>query len=205
MFRVKICGITSPADAEEAVRAGADAIGINFYPGSPRCVSWEQAAEISAAVAGQALVVGVFVDEPRARLEAAVARTGLHAVQLHGNESPGDLAELPVPAIKAFRLGHITPSHIRDFVQIANRDGLTCGAILVDSYLPGVPGGSGALADWSAACQVATMVQSVPMILAGGLTADLVAAAVKRVAPFGVDVASGVESAPGQKSRAATA
>lgn len=192
MPRVKICGITNLADARVAAEAGADFLGFIFYPKSPRYVTPAQVAEIVAGLDRDGLqFVGVFVDEPQDAVVQVVARCGLDVAQLHGQEPPeavGALAAQGVPVIKAFRV----------------RDGLSRRALaryrptayLLDTYVPGRAGGTGRTFDWS----LATVAQRCgPVVLAGGLHPGNVAEAVRTVAPWAVDVSSGVEVAPGRK------
>jgi phosphoribosylanthranilate isomerase len=186
--KVKICGVTSVADALHAVRAGADLIGLNFHPRSPRSVSPEQAAEIAAALPRGVGRVGVFVDLPRARVEQISAQVGLDALQFHGDESPADCAGWSQQTIRAVR--------VRDSQTLgaAGRD-YAVDWLLADAYVEGMPGGTGTRVplEWLDG------VERERLILAGGLTAETVADAIRIVRPAAVDVASGVESAPGIK------
>ncbi|MDX2168721.1 MAG: phosphoribosylanthranilate isomerase [Deltaproteobacteria bacterium] len=186
--KVKICGVTSVADALHAAAAGADAIGLNFHPPSPRCVSVEAAAEIAAALPRGVCRVGVFVDQPRDRVAAIAARVGLDGVQFHGHESPDDCRDWQLTTIKAVRVRDART--LRD----AARD-YAVAWLLADAYVAGVPGGTGTRVplEWL------TDVARARLILAGGLTAETVADAVRVVRPAAVDVASGVERAPGVK------
>jgi phosphoribosylanthranilate isomerase len=187
MVRVKICGVTRIEDALAAVRAGAWAIGLNFSPRSPRCVSVETAAAIVAVLPPAVLVVGVFVDQPRAYV-AEVARTvGLRALQFHGNEAAADCIGWSMPVIKAIR--------VRDRETVAAAPAYPVDFILLDAYVEGHAGGTGRQFawEWAMACDRSRL------ILAGGLTPDNVAEAVRTVRPHAVDVASGVERSPGVK------
>lgn len=200
MTVVKICGITNQADARVAAEAGADLIGFVFHPPSPRHVSPEQVREIvrgirptTAAREADAFprFVGVFVD----RRTEAVARIldfcGLDYAQLHGTEPPQDLTaltELGHQVIKAFR--------VRDADSLAGVSGYQAAAYLLDTYVPGAPGGTGRRFDWSLALDAK---RHGPVILAGGLRPDNVGEAVRMIRPWGVDVSSGVESEPGRK------
>ncbi|MDD9939488.1 MAG: phosphoribosylanthranilate isomerase [Myxococcales bacterium] len=186
--KVKICGVTGPAAALQAVDAGADAIGLNFYPRSPRCIGQATAHAIVDAIAGRALCVGVFVDRPIEELMGLQSRLGLDCVQLHGQESPEYLSRVLPHAYKAIRLRG--PEGIAEAARYGGE------YILVDAYVSGEPGGTGARTDWRLAAQIA---RTRKLALAGGLTPDNVAAAIAAVRPFCVDVASGVESAPGIK------
>jgi phosphoribosylanthranilate isomerase len=184
---IKICGITSAADARVAVAAGAGAVGLNFYPRSPRCVSAETAAEIIATLPAGVWRVGVFVDAPAADVAALVEGLGLDTLQFHGTESPDYCARWSQRVIKAVR--------VRDPQTLEAAAAYPVDFILADAYVEGLAGGTGATipAEW------VTAVKPDRLILAGGLTADNVAAAVRRLRPAGVDVASGVERSPGRK------
>ncbi len=197
-FRIKICGVTTVADALEAVQAGADAIGVNFFSGSPRFVEPSRAREIAAVLPEGVKCVGVFVDPEMPQLEAAVA-LGLHAVQLHGDEQPALLAHFrALPVIKAFRLGSDGLAPVRAFLEQSRLLGCSPEMVLVDAHRPGAYGGTGTMADWTLAASYAE-VAGPPLVLAGGLTAENVAEAIRAVRPAAVDTASGVESSPGAK------
>jgi phosphoribosylanthranilate isomerase len=188
---VKICGITSVEDAELCVAAGADALGLNFHAASPRCIAVELARRIVAAVDGRALTVGVFVDATREQIAAVKAQTGIRCVQLHGDEPP-ELLEACLPhAYKAIR--------VRDAGSLAQAQRFGGEHILLDAFVPGRPGGTGQAFRWELAVELARRRK---VTLAGGLAPDNVALAVARVQPFCVDVASGVEAAPGRKDAA---
>ncbi len=188
--RVKICGVTTPEDAELCAAAGADAIGLNFWSGSKRHVSVERAAAIAAAIPAGVWKVGVFVDAPRDAIARAVAAAGLDCVQLHGDESPDDCTGYSgVAVIKALRVGAD---------REATRAAVERYAVdwwLVDADAGKAFGGTGAGFDWTRAVGVAPG----RLFLAGGLTPENVAEAVRVVSPAFVDVASGVESEPGRK------
>ena len=194
--RIKICGVTSPRDAIFALDCGADAIGLNFYSKSPRFVTDERAESIVRELPPLGATVGVFVDTPDATVFATARRFGLHAVQTYSNEPP-DLPFFPIAHIPAFRVK--SPHEldaIRQFVNEARLANRPPAAVLVDSFVAGEMGGTGHLAPWEL---IADFLFGVPLLLAGGLTPDNVAEAIRVVQPWGVDVASGVESAPGRK------
>jgi len=179
------------AAALSCVEAGVDAIGLNFWPKSVRRCDERAAREIVSAVRGRALMVGVFVDasiDEVARVRDAV---GLACVQLHGDESPEFLAAFLPHAYKALR---VRGASVRDEVERYGGE-----HVLLDAYVPGVPGGTGATFDWALAAEIARLRK---LTLAGGITPDNVALAVRQVRPFCVDTASGVESAPGVKDAA---
>jgi phosphoribosylanthranilate isomerase len=191
MVAVKICGITSVEDAELCRSAGAEAIGLNFAPRSSRRIGVEVARQIVAAMAGRVLTVGVFVDASHEEIEAIRAATGIACVQLHGDEPPELLARLLPHAFKAIR--------IRDAASLDDARRYAGEHVLLDAYVPGEPGGTGQTFQWSLATGLARERQ---VTLAGGLVPGNVAEAIACVRPFCVDVASGVESAPGRKDPA---
>jgi phosphoribosylanthranilate isomerase len=187
---VKICGITDPDDARDAVEVGADAVGLNFYERSPRFVSSAQASKIIEALPAFVSVVGVFVNHPNPQgLEDLALSLGLHAVQLHGNESPDYCSMIQrVKVIKAFRVDS-------NFKAEALKNYSTT-MFLLDSGTGAQFGGTGKVFDWNQARGANTFGW---IVLAGGLTPENVGQAVVQLRPFGVDVSSGVESAPGKK------
>jgi phosphoribosylanthranilate isomerase len=200
MVRIKICGVTTPADAVFAAECGADAVGLNFFTQSPRCVSTEQATDIVRSLPPFTASVGVFVGYPQVAAER-LARTGglmlgLRAVQTY-SDTPADIDLFPCAHIPAFRVKDRSSfPRIREFVNTLRHAGRPPAAVLVDSYVEGSMGGTGHTAPWEL---LAGFDPGVPLILAGGLTPDNVAEAIRIVRPWGVDVASGVESAPGKK------
>ena len=189
--RVKVCGIMRPGDAELAARLGAAWVGFVFWPRSPRCVEPAAARAILAGLPPHVGGVGVFVDRAPDEVNAIADEVGLAAVQLHGHESPAACRQCRRRVIKAVRLSGDSGGGGDD------PDAVWPGAtLLVDAFDPRRMGGTGKPADWSRAAQVARRRR---LLLAGGLRADNVAEAVRRVAPYGVDVSSGVESRPGVK------
>jgi phosphoribosylanthranilate isomerase len=185
--KVKICGIRRLEDARAAAAAGADFLGFNFHAASPRSIDPELARALAAAVPGPAFV-GVFVDAPRERVEAIAARVGLAALQFHGDEDPEYCRGWPWRTIKAIRA---RPGD--DLAALAGR--YATDFVLLDSFVPGVAGGTGSALALDRAAGVAPG----RLFLAGGLRPETVADAVRRVRPFAVDVASGVETRPGEK------
>jgi phosphoribosylanthranilate isomerase len=190
MVRIKICGITNPEDARLASELGADALGFIFHPASPRRVAPEAAREIIRQLPPFVLSVGVFVDEEAAVVRDLAARVGLDWVQLHGREMPEYCRSLGLRVLKGLRieaessLGAL--AEYRDAVQ----------AFLLDTYKAGQAGGTGETFDW----QLARRAQAFgAIVLAGGLTPANVAQAIEVARPQAVDVASGVEAAPGKK------
>jgi phosphoribosylanthranilate isomerase len=199
LFRIKICGITNVADAQAAAAAGADAIGLNFFSSSSRCVSVERAEEIVRALPSGVCKVGLFVNDSVERVRETYERLKLDAVQLHGDESPEFVAALTgIPVVKAFRIGNQQAAGIKGYVTACQQLGHPLSGMIVDAHVPGSFGGTGQLTDWKAAADLQQRL-AVPLILAGGLTAANVGQAIAAVRPYGVDTASGVESSPGCK------
>lgn len=188
--RIKICGLTNLADALGAVEAGADALGFVFHPPSPRYVRPEEAREIVRRLPPFVARVGVFVDAEADRVEEIARRVGLDTLQLHGKETPEYCARFGAfRVVKAFRMdGPAALGRLKAFEPYA---------WLLDSYVPGVLGGTGQTFNWDLACEAVRLGGRV--LLAGGLVPDNVARAVAAVRPYAVDVSSGVESAPGRK------
>ncbi|TWT47692.1 N-(5'-phosphoribosyl)anthranilate isomerase [Botrimarina hoheduenensis] len=183
--------------------AGADAIGVNFYRPSPRSIDLPTAQEIARAVAGQALVVGVFVNAPPEEILRLVEAVPLDAVQLHGDETPELAAQIPadIPIVRAYRCDQSGLAPLRKWLDDCERLGRCVAAVLIDA--PGGPGeygGTGKTVNWGDLRREAPRLGNVPLILAGGLRPENVAQAIGAVQPSGVDTASGVESAPGRKS-----
>ena len=191
MVRVKICGITSATDAQAAIEAGANLIGFNFYPKSPRHISEDQAAEIRSQLPKKVKAVGIFVNRLPADVITLRSSVRLDAVQLHGDEFPEMVAEIaPVmPVIKAFRVEPEFPITTLD--EYSQAFAFLFDAAHTDQY-----GGTGRTTDWDVARRASLKHR---IILAGGLKVENVAAAVRIVRPYGIDVASGVESSPGKK------
>jgi phosphoribosylanthranilate isomerase len=188
-LKIKICGITNLADATVAVEAGANLLGFVFYDESPRCIPMEQAAEIIRVLPPLVAKVGVFVNAPAATVLSAVRDCGLTMLQFHGNESPEYCTQFGVMSIKAFR--------IRDAESLHALPDYRTDAWLLDTYAADKPGGTGATFNWDLAVEAGKLGR--PIFLAGGLTPENVADAVRQVRPFAADVSSGVESAPGKK------
>ncbi len=203
-MKIKICGITNLQDGLAAAQAGADFLGFIFHARSPRFVTVEQAQAIVGGVRRQfrnqaPKFVGVFVNTPPAQVRYALYTAGLDYAQLHGDEGPEQLAEQRGRSYKAVR-----PASLAEALDAAVRySGLGPQGgpnLLLDAYHPAEYGGTGIRADWSAAASLASRVPRV--LLAGGLTPQNVAAAIAAVQPWGVDVSSGVEAAPGRKDHA---
>lgn len=202
MFRVKICGITREEDARVAREAGADAIGLNFYSKSPRCVLPKQAHEIAQVMIG-AHAVGVFVNMPPNEIMAIVNGSWINTVQLHGDEPPSALMNFPgVGVVRARRMDDRGVAAIAEDLKACQDAGRAPDAVLVDAAAPGQYGGTGETVSWPGLVDHPRWLAGAPLILAGGLTPDNVAEAIRIVRPHGVDVASGVESSPGVKDPA---
>lgn len=198
--RVKICGITNAGDAAAAVEAGADAVGFVLWERSPRFVERSLLAALTADLPAGVDRVGVFVDPSRAEVDDAAAM-GIGVAQLCGSESPAFCAALPLPWYKVFRVepGASPPALIGSIKSYAS------DRFMLDAGDASRPGGTGETIDWRAAAKVsigAALGGAPRLILAGGLTPDNVAAAIGMVRPWGVDVSSGVETAPGRKDHA---
>jgi phosphoribosylanthranilate isomerase len=193
IVRLKVCGITSFEDAEAALECGADYLGFNFYPQSPRYISPEQVREIIDMLAlsdGRVQTVGVFVNESRPDLVINImAASGVGLAQLHGDEDAAYCASIGGErVIKALRVSDsFNPEAVLEY---------KVSAVLLDAYHPSLYGGTGQEFDWSLAREAARLAR---IILAGGLGPHNIAEAIRTVSPFGVDVNSGVESSPGRK------
>ena len=193
--RVKICGITRVEDALNAANSGADAIGLVFYERSPRHVSVAQAAQLAAALPPFVTVVGLFVDADVAFVREVLSGVPLDVLQFHGDESPEFCAQFAKPYLKAIRVKAGV-----DLLQCAARFS-TAKGLLLDAHVEGIPGGTGATFDWTLIPKQLPL----PVILSGGLDAKNVAAAIKQVQPYAVDVSSGVEAGKGIKDAAKVA
>ncbi len=191
MIKIKICGITNLEDALAAADAGTDALGFNFYKKSPRYIEPDKAAEIIAQLPPFIMPVGVFVNEREEKIRENQALTCIQAIQLHGDESPEFCQRFGGRVIKAFQ--------VKDKESLKTMAHYRVGAFLLDSYKDGVRGGTGVTFDWHLAVVAKTFGK---VILAGGLTPENVAEAVKLVQPYGVDVAGGVEREKGIKDHA---
>jgi phosphoribosylanthranilate isomerase len=191
MIRVKICGITSLDDALRAAEAGADAVGLNFVPGTPRYVTPAAAATIVAGLPPFVCPVGVFWDHTPAHVAAVVDECGLGAVQLHGTEPPETVALMPRPVLKTIK--------VREAGDLAQLDRYKPAAFLLDSPARWSEGEARAPISWTLARDAADRGR---VILAAGLTPETVAEAIRVARPWGVDVSSGVEAAPGRKDPA---
>jgi phosphoribosylanthranilate isomerase len=186
--RVKVCGITRPEDARLAVVLGAAAIGFNFWRLSPRYVEPARALRIGALLPPQITRIGVFVDADLPQILRIARDASLSAVQLHGEEPPSLARSLPLPVVRAFR--RRGSEHAPELLRYP------CAAVLLDAHVPGAHGGTGQRSDWRLAVRVARLRR---LVLAGGLNPENLVEALVAVKPYGVDLNSGVEQAPGKK------
>ena len=194
--RIKICGITTADDAEAVGELGADFIGLNFYSRSPRYISQSRVADVLRAIPTSVEPVALFVNEPLGHVERSVRAIGIRTAQVHGGHM-----EIPRPAIRVIPAFPVRDkdslNHITAYLALLDSAHAALpAAILGDAHLSGMHGGTGQTAPWHL---LAEFKPGVPLILAGGLTPENVAEAIRIVRPWGVDVASGVESAPGRK------
>jgi phosphoribosylanthranilate isomerase len=196
--RVKVCGLTSVDEARACAALGVDWIGLNFHPPSPRYVDPRRASEIAAALPPEVSAVGVFVNRPPDEISDVAERVGLALVQLHGDEPPEHLRSLlHLRVVKAFRLDCGSAwERVSAYIACTHSIGAKLEAVLIDAYIPGIPGGTGQLVADDVFRHVPPLP---PLILSGGLTPENVARRAAQVMPWMVDVASGVESAPGRK------
>ena len=190
--RVKICGITSVDAARYALAAGVDAIGLVFYPDSPRYVSIEQANVIARSVGPLVTVVGLFVDARPQQVKETLAQVPLNLLQFHGDESADYCQQFSLPYLKAIRMKQGVD------VDVAMTTCASASGILLDAYRKGIPGGTGESFDWQRVPHRPIQ----PIVLAGGLKPDNIQQAISIAKPYGVDVSGGVESAPGIKDEA---
>jgi phosphoribosylanthranilate isomerase len=190
--KVKICGITNLADGIAAAEAGADALGFVFFEQSPRCVSVEAAAAIIRALPPFIVKAGVFVNAAEEAVVRAIRECDLNLLQFHGDEAPEYCLQFGLMSMKAFR--------IRDAASLQVLLNYPTDAWLLDAYNPDKRGGTGETFNWDLALEARAWGR--PIFLAGGLTPENVAEAVRRARPYAVDVSSGVEAAPGRKDHA---
>lgn len=190
--RVKICGFTRVEDALQAAHLGVDAIGLVFYPASPRNVSVPQAVAIARALPAFVTVVGLFVDAEPFFVHEVLRQVNIDCLQFHGNETPEACRGYAKPYIKAIRMQADTD------LAVLERHYADAAGLLLDAYHPGMQGGTGSGFDW----ETIPVERKLPIILAGGLSPENAAFAVQRVRPYALDVSSGVESAKGIKDAA---
>jgi phosphoribosylanthranilate isomerase len=190
MVKIKICGITERDDALHAVDCGVDALGFVFYERSPRAVTRNRAQAIIAELPPFVTVVGLFVNEDPGTVREIADDCGLDVIQYHGEESPEMVRLAPRRSIRALR--------VRESETLDVIDRYPASGLLLDAWVAGAFGGTGVLCNWEIAAEIA---KKRPVVLAGGLTPENVAAAIQTVHPYGVDVSSGVEETPGRKDR----
>ncbi|MBI5198328.1 MAG: phosphoribosylanthranilate isomerase [Nitrospirae bacterium] len=201
MIRIKICGMTNRDDAMTASDLGADAVGFIFYTQSPRFIEPTRAAEIIAQLPPFVVPVGVFVDEEERQIRQILRKCDLQVLQFHGKESPSFCGSFREKVIKSFR---VDKNHEKDRSSLLKViETYPVDAVLLDAYVPSLPGGTGQTFNWGVAVEVQLTLQGIKpyskLILSGGLTPGNVANAVQQVRPYAVDVSSGVESTPGKK------
>jgi phosphoribosylanthranilate isomerase len=200
LFTVKICGVTRVADAQLATLAGADAIGLNFYDKSIRCIDIATADKICERVPSRVTRVGVFVNSPQEVVEQISEQLSLDWIQLHGDEPPEMIAALGSRSIiRAFRFGQGGADEVGEYLNACREQGRLPDAILIDARHGDQYGGTGETVDWAAVDRQREVFGDLPWILAGGLTPFNVAEAIAAARPHAVDVASGVESKPAAK------
>lgn len=187
--RIKICGITRPEDAIYAAELGTDAIGLIFYPGSPRCMDIARATIIIAALPPLVSKVGLFVNQDEDEIRSVLENLPLDYLQFHGNESPAECSKYNKPYIKSVAM----QAGVDLAAEVGKYQSASC--LLLDTHVAGMSGGTGQPFDWS---RIPSALDK-PIILAGGLTANNVKTAITTVRPYGVDVSSGVERLPGVK------
>jgi phosphoribosylanthranilate isomerase len=195
-LRIKICGVTTPADVAACAAAAADAVGVNFHPGSKRYVDPRQSQPLLRSIPPLMAGVGVFVGQPFRQITAIAYQLGLRGIQYHGEPQPPDDL-FPFNLVAAFQVrDRQSLAEIDAYLNSCRMVGQLPAAILLDAYVEGQEGGTGTTAPWDL---IADYKPGVPIILAGGLTPGNVAEAIRTVRPAGVDVATGVEFAPGRK------
>jgi phosphoribosylanthranilate isomerase len=207
VFQIKICGVTSPLDAEMVALAGPDAVGLNFCPASPRCVSRAVAEAVDQVLPGEIARVAVLVNAELDEIRALADHVRLDYLQLHGDEPPRMVADLShqlpgIPVIRAFRCRETDLEEVVQYVRECSDRGAELAGILVDAFHPGQYGGTGLTVDLQALARRPPALRPYPLILAGGLRSHNVAEAIRIVQPAAVDTASGVEMSAGRKDRA---
>jgi phosphoribosylanthranilate isomerase len=200
MFQIKICGITNPSDALSAIKAGADAVGLNFYTSSPRFIDHSKARQIRDVLPPEIVKVGLFVNAAAKEVCKTFDELELDLIQLHGDETPKFLSQLGErPVMRAFRLGPEGLQPIFAYLESCKQFRSVPKLVLIDALAEGAYGGTGETANWSICAQYPCLEGLPPLVLAGGLKPSNVAEAINQVRPAAVDTASGVESSPGKK------
>jgi phosphoribosylanthranilate isomerase len=202
-WRIKICGVTTPDDARAIVAAGADAIGLNFFQGSKRYVSCGQAAAIVSELPEGICRVGVFVNASITQIQDVRQSVPLDVIQLHGDESPEFVSQCTdIPVARAFRCGAEGLAPVAAYLDRCRELDALPPLILLDALDPAQYGGTGRTLDWTRLASELPRLGGMKWVLAGGLTPENVGPAIRQLNPYGVDTASGVESAPGRKDPA---
>lgn len=201
---VKVCGVRDRETAIKIAELGADAVGLNFYSRSPRCINADVAFRISQSLPDNVECVGVFVNHPIRDIEQIATKCQLDAVQLHGDEPPSYLADLQkrlpgIRLIRAWRMGKERLTGLDSYLNECKHWKCNVAGCLVDAHVDGMYGGSGRTVPWERLAREYDDTNWPSLILAGGLTVANVAEAIALVQPWGIDVASGVESSPGVK------
>jgi phosphoribosylanthranilate isomerase len=200
MFRIKICGVTCVEDAMAVVQAGADALGLNFFPDSCRFVTVAQAEEICGCLSPGITRVGVFVNASVQQMRELAEQLRLDWLQLHGDEPPEYIAQLaPHRVLRVFRKRGSGFRHEVAYLDACRHHSVLPAAVLIDAYQSGEYGGTGKTANWSSVSGFQAQVAPLPVVLAGGLRPNNVAEAIRIAQPAAVDTASGVETQPGRK------
>ena len=200
LFRIKICGVTSPSAVAACAAAGADAIGLNCFPASKRYLDPAIAESVADSIPANVSRVGVFVNEQRDTVLRLADKLQLDIIQLHGDEDAEYAAQLAgYSYVRAFRFGSSGFAPVLEFLSATAALGCPPIGVLVDACVPGEFGGTGAQADWQRIVEEKRRLGPTKLILAGGLTPENVSDAIAAVRPFGVDTASGVEFEPGEK------
>lgn len=200
MFQIKVCGITRKSDLEAAVEVGVDAVGLNFAPVSSRFLQPQQAADLLKSTPAPIVRVGVFVNASPQHIGEVCEWIPLDMIQLHGDEPPELLADLPsIGIIRAFRYGgNVKP--VGDYLDACQSAGRVPDAVLLDAAVSGEYGGTGSRLEWQKMGSIAERLAPVPFVLAGGLNVANVSGAIHHARPAAVDVASGVEDGPGRRN-----
>ena len=201
---IKVCGVRDVETAQQLAELKVDAIGLNFYAGSPRVVSVENAEQISKSVPKDVACVGVFVNHPVREIQSIASRCRLDLIQLHGDEPPSYLADLQrrlphLRFVRAWRMGKDRLRSLKQYLSECRNWNGELAACLIDAHVGGVYGGSGKTVPWARLASDYQTTNWPPLILAGGLKPENIAEAISISRPWGVDVASGVESSPGVK------
>ncbi len=198
IFRVKICGVTELSDARRVATAGADAVGLNLVPSSPRHITLAQARKL-ASDGGDVTRVAVVADAAAAEIATWDDSAAFDLFQFHGSESPADIPPLSVPYLRTIRLGEMSLDQVLAYTDRWMELPNAPAGFLVDAWSATDLGGTGQTTDWDLAAKLVHELAPTPIILAGGLTPQNVGQAIAHVRPAGVDTASGVESSPGNK------